>query len=1010
MKKLFLSLLALVAMVVTANAQRAWAYDLSLTSESESYTFTFKATTAATATLILSDKEGNNVGTLDLGAVVAGSNTFTYTTDQLPKAGKMNWAVKLEAGAIANIVEVTDQSRGIYDFYNMMDVLVDNNPESEYFGKIYIQMALNGGSDGSTERAKTQKAGLFIYDQNLNELNPTSNVGIQPTLPEGYTMGDNRNKFHRLEIDPKTGKLAYCYNVAGSPAVFAIDRANLTGAVENLLAGVEGLNQTCAHAFDAEGTLYVMNLASSKGTIYKIVDGQAVPMTEATGKFINSSMSMAADGMGGLWIAQNRGQLDGYYQLAHMTSAGVIDWSVYDDLGTFVQNKTPGTSSTGWTGGAARGALAYDAERKLLAQGRNGVVEVYSVAYDAETGVPTLTLVASTPTVGTNIDGLHFDYAGDLYVVNSSKEKFQKFAMPTENNVCTTPAPKAQVLINTDQTVYAITIAVNEEAMGTVTGAGNYLAGESATLTATANAGYKFVSWTVGEETKTENPLTLTVNSNLTVTANFVVLSQYTITATANDATMGSVTGAGKYTEGDTVTLKAVANKGHEFVDWSNGATEATLTFVATKDSTVQANFKVLSYTVALATNDENKGTVAGAGTYDYGTEVELTATAADGYELLYWSDRSTENPRTITVDGNEALSAYFVKTYTQEPTFTIEKLWENTNVPSSTNNGYQAVGWDGKIYMQDAGNSKIMSYANGTDAAVEYAASGAGQQIAVDEAGNLIVFNAYFATATPNAVLIYPKGNTEGKAVSFTLLQPARCDFFSASGNIYSAEGGYIYFYCNGKTVINRLKITNGAATAADVTTDVVGGSIYATPQNTNHVMVDIFGNLVTHARSNAINSINVLTNECATFTLPSIKMGTLGGCSFELGGKELWAYHAGATNYSSEWNIYNMTDKKFLSDEVLYAVDKANSTNNACNWLNVQKVDEKTAYIYQFCPKKGVAAWKVTCDTGEEPGTGTAVDNTTVAPQVQKIIRDGQVLIIRDGKTFNMMGQEVR
>ena len=438
MKKLFLSLLALVAMVVTANAQRAWAYDLSLTSESKSYTFTFKATTAATATLILSDEEGNNVGTLDLGDVVAGSNTFTYTTDQLPKAGRMNWAVKLAGEAIVageTLAEVTDQSRGIYDFYNMMDVLVDNNPESEYFGKIYIQMAYNGASDGSTDRSKAQKAGLFIYDQELNELNDPSNVGIKPTLPEGYTMGDSRNKFHRLEIDPKTGKLAYCYNISGSPAVFAIDRANLTGEVENLIAGVEGLNQTCALAFDAEGTLYLMNLANSAGAIYKIVDGQAVAMFEPTGKFVNASMSMAVDGMGGLWIAQNRGQIDAYYQLAHVTKDGKLDYTVFN-----------GNNPDNLTGSSTRGALAYDAERQLLAQGRNGKVEVYSVTYNAETGVPALTLVATTPSVGNNIDGLAFDYAGDLYVVNSSKEKFQKFAMPTENNVCTTPAPKAQVI------------------------------------------------------------------------------------------------------------------------------------------------------------------------------------------------------------------------------------------------------------------------------------------------------------------------------------------------------------------------------------------------------------------------------------------------------------------------------------------------------------------------------------------------------------------------------------
>ena len=431
---------------VPAASVRAWAYDLALAVEGEQYTFSYKATTAALATLIFTDVDGEELATKDLGLVEAGANTVVLAADELPAGQKVNWAVKLEAGAIANIVEVTDQSRGIYDFYNMMDVLVDNNPESEYFGKIYIQMAYNGASDGATDRADVQTAGLFIYDQELNELNNPSNVGIKPTLPAGYTMGDNRNKFHRLDIDPKTGKLAYCYNVAGSPAVFAMDRANLTGEVENLLAGVAGLNQTCAHTFDAEGTLYVMNLASSKGTIYKIIDGQAVAMTETTGKFINASMSLAADGMGGLWVAQNRGQIDTYYQLVHYTAEGAIDFAVYQG------------NENGFTGSSTRGALAYDAERQLLAQGRNGKVEVYSVAYDAETGVPTLTLVASTPYIAANLDGLHFDYAGDLYVVSSGSEKFYKFAMPTETNVCTTPAASKYAFQNIEYDTMEITM------------------------------------------------------------------------------------------------------------------------------------------------------------------------------------------------------------------------------------------------------------------------------------------------------------------------------------------------------------------------------------------------------------------------------------------------------------------------------------------------------------------------------------------------------------------------
>ena len=428
---------------------------------------------------------------------------------------------------------------------------------------------------------------------------------------------------------------------------------------------------------------------------------------------------------------------------------------------------------------------------------------------------------------------------------------------------------------------------------------------------------------------------------------------------------------------GNIVTVAGTAwgstdDKRMSLVVYSNPTDNNTCEVPAKKASVVT---KKVLHTLTSFSNDEAKGTVSGAGTYIEGTTATLTATPATGYKLLYWSDRSTTNPRTITMNKNEAISAYFVKVYDQEPTFTITKVWENTNVPATTGDGFQAVGWDGNIYMQNKTAGKIQVFSNGTNAATDYATSNtSGQQIAVDEAGNMIVFNAYFATGTPNAIQIFKKGSTTAKAVTFTLKDPARCDFFSASGDIYSASGGYVYFYCAGRTVINRLKITNGAATAADVTTDVVGEAVYSSPQNTNYVMVDIFGNLVAHARSNAINAINVYTNESKAFTLPSIKMGTLGGCSFELGGKELWAYHAGASNYSSEWNIYNMTDSKFLSDDDFYAVDKEATTNYACNWLNVQVVDEYTAYIYQFCPKKAVALWKVTMQAGKATYTVTA------------------------------------
>lgn len=43
-------------------------------------------------------------------------------------------------------------------------------------------------------------------------------------------------------------------------------------------------------------------------------------------------------------------------------------------------------------------------------------------------------------------------------------------------------------------------------------------------------------------------------------------------------------------------------------------------------------------------------------------------------------------------------------------------------------------------------------------------------------------------------------------------------------------------------------------------------------------------------------------------------------------------------------------------------------------------------------------------------KPAVPSAVENTTVAVKAQKVMIDGQVYMVRDGKTFNMLGQEVK
>lgn len=454
MKKFFLSFFALVAMVGMANAQRTWAYDLNSTSESGNYTFEFKATTAATAAnLVFTDINGEVVSKVALEDVVAGKNTATLSLSQIHKDA-LNWAVELTGEAIAEFKELTDASKGIYNFYLPQGVAVDNNPESATFGTIYVAAATDGASDGGSDRADTQKRGIFIYDQELNELNPTSNVGI---VPSNVTFGaTSRQVMKRLVINPATNEVAFAHNAAPM-AVWAVPAENVGGEAKNLIEGL-GFTNVNALCFDEEGTLYVMesNGYPAPGSLYKVVNGVVDTIFANNTRFGNADLALVSDNRGGIWICQNRGQLDTYNQLTHVNAAGEIDFAVNTATPNGFENKN-----------TARGTIAYNPAEDILAMsigtGSTIGASLFKVTYDETTGVPALTLIGSTPSMGKNVDGLAFDYAGDLYGLSANAERLYKFAVPTTNNTCTTPA-KASLVISGGTATSIDNVAVSMDA------------------------------------------------------------------------------------------------------------------------------------------------------------------------------------------------------------------------------------------------------------------------------------------------------------------------------------------------------------------------------------------------------------------------------------------------------------------------------------------------------------------------------------------------------------------
>lgn len=174
------------------------------------------------------------------------------------------------------------------------------------------------------------------------------------------------------------------------------------------------------------------------GTIVKVKGGKMDTVAQNAIWGV-PDISLVSDGRGGLWLAQNRWQVDDYAVLSHVNAAGEVDYKV-------TTSSEDATMFPNDFNASYRGQCAYNAAEDVLAFGGNKVVALFKVTYDAETGVPTLEKLHTTPALGNNIDGVAFDYAGDLYVVSASVERFYKFAMPTVENTCTTPAKSSLVI------------------------------------------------------------------------------------------------------------------------------------------------------------------------------------------------------------------------------------------------------------------------------------------------------------------------------------------------------------------------------------------------------------------------------------------------------------------------------------------------------------------------------------------------------------------------------------
>jgi hypothetical protein len=158
---------------------------------------------------------------------------------------------------------------------------------------------------------------------------------------------------------------------------------------------------------------------------------------------------------------------------------------------------------------------------------------------------------------------------------------------------------------------YNLTMAVSPAGAGNatdVTNASPYAAGVGVSIKAVAAAGYHFVNWTApagGFTNANSASTTFTMPAQaVTVTANFEVGGEYTLTMAAAPIMGGTaydVTGASPYSEGDVVSIQAVAATGYEFSGWAaptglfaNQYALATTFTMPAQNVVVTANFQII--------------------------------------------------------------------------------------------------------------------------------------------------------------------------------------------------------------------------------------------------------------------------------------------------------------------------------------------------------------------------------------------------------------------------------
>lgn len=411
-------------------------------------------------TIALSGKaKGVNTAVIDLSAVTDAHYTWAIKA----KSNTANTAITYVAGG--NDTERNER----FNFYTPAGLAVDNNPNSPYFGRIYVTEARDTTTTYGKTTGHARKQGVHIFGADLSDvtgqgLEPYAG-GVKWNEKPGTTNGFSNALYGpaRITIDDE-GYVYICDNgpvADGTSGVWRMNPADPAADFKDVLNTMKGGVQQIKR-----GTLYKrINSAVVIGTgrekkliaIDNVGDGSAgnsklvsipldvdelVQTVEATelldlyndGKgIVNAHNTIVRGAYNDLWIFQYRNSTEATVTgLMHINEKGVVDL----DQGQQYNRR-------------GSGAISPDGNWFAYNGYANSVIRIIPVTYDADKK-PTvnfnneLTISWENSINNKYVDGIAFDVAGNLYFASATSEWFYAYALPKAENTHTTIAPENQ--------------------------------------------------------------------------------------------------------------------------------------------------------------------------------------------------------------------------------------------------------------------------------------------------------------------------------------------------------------------------------------------------------------------------------------------------------------------------------------------------------------------------------------------------------------------------------------